>query len=353
VQLGWAELEARNYSLALSNFNAAIRLDPKNANAYCGRGVSKWQLQDFQGAIADYDKAIALNPACGGYYCNRGQAEFSLNRIKQSLADYNAAIELDPASSQAYYNRGLLKATCLKNYTGAVRDFTKAIDFHSDPHAADIFYWRGNARLQLGDYRGAVDDYTEAVKLGPAAWCASDLQTNLTTALKALHESERAHTQGLRAVAQDAVSVTGAEVTEVGIYKASVIKTFAVPGVAGGTNEGLDSFTLVEATTNVPARIGTRFGFRYTIHGTPSNAPIDLTMVGEHPPYRNPKTGKTQARDVYGLQSWIGQTYASYLFGEEWELIPGKFRFEVWHKGKKLCEQSFVVVRDTGPKDKR
>jgi tetratricopeptide (TPR) repeat protein len=306
--------------------------------------VSKWQLQDFRGAIADYDKAIALNPGCGGYYCNRGQAELSLNRIKQSLADYNTAIELDSASSQAYYNRGLLKATYLRDYTGAVRDFTKAIDFHNDPHEVDIFYWRGNARLQLGDYRGAVDDYTEAVKLGPGAWYASDLQTNLTTALKALHESERA---------QDAVSVTGADVTEVGIYKAAVIKTFAVPGVAGGTNEGLDSFTLVEATTNVPARIGTRFGLRYTIHGAPLNAPIDLTMVGEHPPYRNPKTGKTQARDVYGLQSWIGETYTSYLLSEEWELIPGKFRFEVWHEGKKLCEQSFMIVRDTGLKDKR
>src|ERR1041385_2483616 len=88
-----------------------------------------------------------------------------------------------------------------------------------------------------------------------------------------------------RALAQDAISVTGADVTEAGIYTAQVVKRFAVPGVASGTNEGLDSFKLVQATTNVPARIGTRFGFRYTIRGTPSNAPIVLKMVGEHPPY--------------------------------------------------------------------
>src|SRR6266699_3903335 len=67
-------------------------------------------------------------------------------------------------------------------------------------------------------------------------------------------------------------------------YLGLVIKTFDVPGVAGGTNQGLDSFTLVQATTNVPARIGTRFGFRYTIHGTPTNSPVILTMIGEHPP---------------------------------------------------------------------
>ena len=153
--------------------------------------------------------------------------------------------------------------------------------------------------------------------------------------------------------AQDTASVTGAHVTEVGIYRARVVTKSAVPGVAGGTNEWLDSFTLVQATTNVPARIGTRFGFRYTIHGTPSNAPIVLKMVGEHPPYKNPKTGKTETRDEYELQSWAGQTYTSYLFEEEWELIPGKFKFEVWHRDKKLCEQSFTIVADTKPREKR
>ena len=58
----------------------------------------------------------------------------------------------------------------------------------------------------------------------------------------------------LRGLAQDTVSVTGADVIEVGIYTAQVAKRFAVPGVAGGTNEGLDSFTLVQTTTDVPAR---------------------------------------------------------------------------------------------------
>ena len=147
--------------------------------------------------------------------------------------------------------------------------------------------------------------------------------------------------------------VTGADVTEVGIYSADVVKKIAVPGVATGTNEWLDSFTLVEATTNIPARIGTRFGFRYTIRGTPSNAPIVLTMIGEHPPYKNPETGKTQTRDEYELQSWIGQTYTSYSFDEDWELVPGKFKFEVWHEGKKLCVQSFAILPDTISKGKR
>jgi hypothetical protein len=121
----------------------------------------------------------------------------------------------------------------------------------------------------------------------------------------------------------------------------------------GGITEGLDSFKLVVATTNIPAQAGTRFGFRYTIRGSPSNAPILLTMVCEHPPLKDPKSGKIQTRDEYDLQSWIGQTYTSYLLEAEDELLPGNWRFEVWHKRKRLCQQSFTVVPDSKPKEKR
>jgi hypothetical protein len=146
--------------------------------------------------------------------------------------------------------------------------------------------------------------------------------------------------------------VIGAHVTEVGIYDARVIKRLPTAGVSSGTNEWLDSISLIQATTNVPARLGTRFGFRYTIQGSPSNAPIKLTMISEHPPYKNPETGKTQTRDVYELDSWIGSTFTSYSFDYAWELVSGEFKFQVWHKGKKLCEQSFMVVADTKTKKK-
>jgi hypothetical protein len=142
------------------------------------------------------------------------------------------------------------------------------------------------------------------------------------------------------------VTVTGGEVTEVGIYTAKVLQVTSTTNVIDETLEGLDGFTLLQSTTNIPARLGTRFGFRYRILGQPKNAPVMLRMVGVHPPFTNPKTGKTASRDEYQLQSWIGDTYTCYILDEDWELIPGKWTFEVWHEDKKLCEQSFMVVTD-------
>ncbi len=146
--------------------------------------------------------------------------------------------------------------------------------------------------------------------------------------------------------AAEEVRVTGGQVTEVGIYASQVVTVTSTTNTVRGKLEGLDGFTLLRSTTNVPARIGTRFGFRYRILGSPNNAPITLTMVGKHPPHTNPKTGRTASRDQYHLQSWIGDTYTSYSFDEPWALIPGLFTFEVWYQEKKLCEQSFTVVED-------
>ncbi len=147
------------------------------------------------------------------------------------------------------------------------------------------------------------------------------------------------------------IRVTGAKVTEAGIYKAQVLT--ADTNAAGVKLQGLDDFKLVKSTTNVPARIGIRFGFRYEILGTPTNAPIILTMVGKHPPIKNPVTGKTETKDTYELRSWIGKTYTSNSLDEESDLVPGQWTFEVWHEGKKLCEQSFLVVPDANHKDSR
>jgi len=155
----------------------------------------------------------------------------------------------------------------------------------------------------------------------------------------------------LSLVGQEKVHVTGAKVTEVGIYQAQV--------VTGETNaarvklQGLNEFKLLKNTTNVPARVGIRFGFRYEILGTPTNAPITLTIVGKHPPIKNATTGKIETKDTYSLRSWIGKTYTSNSLDEESDLVPGQWTFEVWHGGKKLCEQSFLVVPDENKKASR
>ena len=51
----------------------------------------------------------------------------------------------------------------LDNYDAAVRDFGRAIELDD----AESHYERGSARIELGEYYGAIEDLEEAVRVNP------------------------------------------------------------------------------------------------------------------------------------------------------------------------------------------
>ena len=72
-------------------------------------------------------------------------------------------MEIDPTYALAYSNRGSAKER-LKDYEGAVADFTKAIEI--DPKFASAYSNRGMSKYLLGDLKGACDDARKAADLG-------------------------------------------------------------------------------------------------------------------------------------------------------------------------------------------
>jgi tetratricopeptide (TPR) repeat protein len=62
------------------------------------------------------------------------------------------------------YNRGLDKAL-QGDFKGAIQDFDQALQIN--PQFAEAYYKRGVARFDLGDHPGAIADYTQALQLNP------------------------------------------------------------------------------------------------------------------------------------------------------------------------------------------
>lgn len=67
-------------------------------------------------------------------------------------------------TAKEYHDRGIAKAS-LGDYGGAIVEFSKAIEI--DPHSAEIFYRRGLAKSKLEDYRGAIADFSKAIEIDP------------------------------------------------------------------------------------------------------------------------------------------------------------------------------------------
>jgi lipoprotein NlpI len=92
---------------AITSFNQAIRLNPRSAEAYQGRGMAYNETGQNEQALKDYDAALALNPQYAEAYFNRGNVYTDMGQHERALKDYNEAIRLDSTHSGAVFNRSL------------------------------------------------------------------------------------------------------------------------------------------------------------------------------------------------------------------------------------------------------
>jgi tetratricopeptide (TPR) repeat protein len=99
-----------------------IKKDPKNAQAYFDRGIKKLEFRYYQGARADFDTAIELNPkfAEAYYYRSKSNILSGYNIIE----DLDKAISLNPKYTEAYISRASHKI--ILNREGACQDLEMA-----------------------------------------------------------------------------------------------------------------------------------------------------------------------------------------------------------------------------------
>ena len=72
-------------------------------------------------------------------------------------------MEINPDSEEAYLNRGEAKHH-LGNYLGAIADYTKALKIN--PDSIDAYINRGISKENQGDIKGACADWRKASSLG-------------------------------------------------------------------------------------------------------------------------------------------------------------------------------------------
>jgi tetratricopeptide (TPR) repeat protein len=83
---------------------------------------------------------------------------FARNRVwKDSMILFSDVIEKNPDAGLAYNNRGNLRVD-LKDFKGAMEDFNKAIELKY----FDAYNNRGILRNRMGDYKNALEDFNQA-----------------------------------------------------------------------------------------------------------------------------------------------------------------------------------------------
>jgi tetratricopeptide (TPR) repeat protein/tRNA A-37 threonylcarbamoyl transferase component Bud32 len=189
---------AQRYQEAVTAYDAALKADPSYANAYLWRAQAQLQLQKYPQAGDSLDQYVTQ----GGkpvveVYRLRGFAQAQLRQYREAIEDFTRALAMQPHDPSTRAARGWAYLA-MEDYRLALPDFEEATRLNPEngtfpasvastvdmvsplaqgPALAvfalvswrngDAYTGRGYARVNLGEYRRAVEDAEMTLKRGP------------------------------------------------------------------------------------------------------------------------------------------------------------------------------------------
>jgi tetratricopeptide (TPR) repeat protein len=156
---GEEKFNDEQYSEAVELFSIALKTDQKNGYIYYLRGMSKYFLEDFEGAIADFTKALEFSPEDkNSFWSYKGH----FRKVGNDYTYSPLGMSLKHKYYHIYFYRGNAK-TYLEDYRGAISDFNKYVIY--DNTDANVFAQRGTCKVHLKDYQNAMLDLTKAISI--------------------------------------------------------------------------------------------------------------------------------------------------------------------------------------------
>ena len=132
---GNAYSRLRQHRLAIQDYDAALRLNPRKVEAYINRGFDRVFLKQYHQAIQDFDAGLRLNPRIAEAYLNRGVAYAALKQYRRAIQDFDETLRLSPRDPGAYINRGN-SYEALGRRAEAIRDYQAALRFNPNHRGA-------------------------------------------------------------------------------------------------------------------------------------------------------------------------------------------------------------------------
>ena len=158
----FSEVE-RNYDAAISAYQNAFILTPKNIDIYINLGSAFYDKGDFESALAVYKLALDLEPENAKIHCNLGYLYGGKGMIDEAISEYELAIKYDPTYDIAYNNLGVIYLDDKGMVMNALTMFDEAIK--CNPNYALAHYNKARAIVIRGDYIEAARYYQIALDL--------------------------------------------------------------------------------------------------------------------------------------------------------------------------------------------
>jgi tetratricopeptide (TPR) repeat protein len=157
---GYAYLIDHRFERAGADFQAAVRLRPRDDQDHAGLAQSFSGQGLFGQAVSEYRVAVTLAPGKAAYWSALCWARAGSGRqLHQALAECNRALALQPGAPAALNSRGFVYLR-LRQFDRAIADYN--VSLTAGPLQASARFGRGLARLNLNMLAAGAADISEA-----------------------------------------------------------------------------------------------------------------------------------------------------------------------------------------------
>lgn len=139
--------------------------------------------------------------------------------------------------------------------------------------------------------------------------------------------------------------ISAVEITGYGLFEGISERRTPYSGTSVAA-DNVRNVEFIKFTQEVPGELKTNFGLQYVVNTTPKGSQFPVTQVIRFPEggLRQPG-GRLYKKSEEDKKIQIGEPVLhGFGFDERWEIVPGEWVFEVWHRKAMLLRKTFTVT---------
>lgn len=167
-QLGLDAAKKGDWPKVIVEFSFVIEARADSASlcaAHINRGRARLMSEDTQGALVDFEAALKANPRSAEAMSWRASCYSRKGDQQKAVEDCAQAIEFDSKETLAFSTRAMAYVR-MKEYTKALADYTEVLKLNPKDFAALL--GRALTRERLKNIPGAIEDLEAALAIDPS-----------------------------------------------------------------------------------------------------------------------------------------------------------------------------------------
>ncbi len=206
----WKPAHLNNRITAQQSYFLIGKREPPKMQEIVIAGASKIDMLEELSLVHGIERTTLFPDLVGFAQANSVDSAYGkeekLLRKRNIIRHHDEIIEQSPEDLGAYSNRSIAKYN-LGDYEGAIDDFTQAINI--DPKNANAYNNRGYIKYQIERYKDATDDFNEAIKIDPSTALFYNNRGNLKCTLKKYQLAVNDYNEAIKIESNNALFYNG------------------------------------------------------------------------------------------------------------------------------------------------